>query len=62
MIKTGEVKQHVTRCDFCSKPAEDIDDDGVARCEDHAVVSASKKLLKASSDKFHGRYIDKDDA
>jgi hypothetical protein len=35
MEKTGEVKVGTTRCDFCNKTSSVIDEDGIARCEDH---------------------------
>ena len=61
MLKTGEVKPNTTRCDFCSKPSVDIDDDGVARCEEHSEMAASRTLMKTAGQKFAGRLKDRDD-
>ena len=61
MIKTGEVKQRVTRCDFCSKQAEDIDDEGVARCEEHLKVAPSRQMMKTSAEKLSKRHLERDE-
>lgn len=61
MIKTGDVKTYVTRCDFCSKTAIDIDDDGVARCEEHQLDKSSKAVVKSAAEKMSKKHLDREE-
>jgi len=60
MIKTGAVEERVTRCDFCSEPAEDIDDDGIARCARHMGIAPSCRPMKSSAEKLGKKQPDRE--
>lgn len=48
MDKTGEVREGVTRCDFCGDPAVTVEK-GVARCGEHLNTRAKEASLAEAS-------------
>lgn len=47
MDKTGEVKEQVTRCNFCGNLAVTIEQ-GIPRCPDHLKTAAKEASAEAS--------------
>ena len=48
MEKCGQAKPGLTICDYCGNKCVTIDEEGVARCQDH--LQNDEKTVKLASD------------